>query len=287
MLTEAFDKGLTNRVEKLTTPSIDADIDLFYCGIENCIPDFTCGPYIRHFYLIHYIIKGEGYYICNQKKYDLKPGDVFTIFPKDLTYYASNSDNTWSFCWFAFNGKKAVDILETCGINKNSPTRHMLLEYALDKPVKDLLNCFSDRNTPVRAKLQSHLYLIFSKMQENFLKTDNQPHQRNCITEYIENAVVYIDYNYMKPLTIKQIADYVGLERTYFSKIFSLATGSSPQSYLIRYRLEKAVHLMSTTNYSMKQIGLSVGIPNEYYFSRLFKKLKHISPREFKMTISK
>lgn len=271
------------RLERFCSRLIDVDLDLYYCGIENCIETFTCGSHALHNFLIHYIVKGRGYYLCNNKRYELSQGDAFAIFPGDIIYYATYPDDPWSFCWFAFNGKKAVEYLKNCGITKSTPVKAILPEFALDDLVQRCVYAFPENGDPNKTQLQGYLYLIFSKMQESHLKTEHAV-KENKYAEHVRKALIFIEYNYYKPLTVQSICNYVSLERTYFSKIFSRCTGMSPQDYLIHYRIEKAVQLMKTSTLSLKQIGMSVGIPNEYYFSKLFKQLKGVSPKKYRIS---
>ncbi|MHB8963859.1 MAG: AraC family transcriptional regulator [Saccharofermentanales bacterium] len=282
MIGEAFEFAYSNRIEKYCSRLLDVDLDLYYCGLENCVADFTCGPHARYCFLIHYIVKGKGYFIANNIRYELKQGDLFTIYPGDLTYYATYPEDPWSFCWFGFGGKKVVELLLGCGITKNTPVMNLSDEDALYELVQNCVKAIPESGEPIKPALQGYLYLIFSRMQDCHLKAEKTGIKKALFTEHVEKALLIIEYSFFKAATVQDIADYVGLERTYFSKIFRITTGMSPQEYLITYRMEKAAHLIETTRLSFKQIGASVGIPNEYYFSRLFKKTKGVSPKKFR-----
>ena len=284
MLGKAFNLGESNKIEGFSTRLIDVDLDLYYCGVENCIKNFFCGPMTRNFFLIHYIVKGKGFYILNNERYELSQGDIFTIFPGDITYYATYPEDPWSFCWFAFNGKKAIEQLKSCGITKTTPVKAIMPECAPDDLIQDCVHTFFESKEPIKTKLQGYLYLIFAKIQESYINTEKIPELKVGYAEYIRKALLFIEYNYIKPITVQTIANYVALERTYFSKIFSRSTGMCPQNYLIHYRIEKATHMIETTALSLKQIGMSVGIPNEYYFSKLFKKIKGVPPKRYRST---
>lgn len=271
-----------SRIEKFAARLIDADLDLYYCGLENCTTNFHYGPFARTDYLIHYIVKGTGFYEFNKKRYELSQGDIFTIFPGDITYYASYPEDPWSFCWIAFNGRKVTEYLKKCGITRNAPSMSILPKYTFDDIVESCVNALSEETGAVKTQLQGYLYLIFSKLQENYSRIEKPIQLTDKSSEYIRQAILFIEYNFSKPIAISEISDYVALERTYFSKIFTKTTGLSPQQYLIQYRIEKAVSLIESSDLNLNQIGLSVGIPNQYYFSRLFKKIKDVNPTEYK-----
>jgi AraC-like DNA-binding protein len=270
------------RIECFNTPSLDCDIDLCFCGYEDCVPEFTCGPYIRDSYLIHYILKGEGYYEVNGNKYEVKEGSIFTIFPGSVTFYATYPEDPWSFCWFAFNGKKSMDFLASAGISHTTPVQSLDSIFRIDGLINNCIDLLKDDSKLHNIKLRGYLYLILSNLEESYIMTEQKQKQRGKSSEYIESAVTFIEYNYMKEITVQGIANYVGLERTYFSKLFHNSMGMSPQNYICQYRIEKACQLIKSTDLNNKQIGQYCGVEDEFYFSRLFKRIKGITPAEFR-----
>ena len=58
--------------------------------------------------------------------------------------------------------------------------------------------------------------------------------------------------------------------------------GKSPQEFLISYRMSKAAELLKLTKLSIADIGNAVGYPNQLHFSRAFKNVYSISPRQWR-----
>ena len=84
-------------------------------------------------------------------------------------------------------------------------------------------------------------------------------------------------------LTAQWLCDeYDKLNRTYFGRIFKETVGKSPQQFLLNYRMTKAAELLKLTNLSISDIGNAVGYPNQLHFSRAFKNVFGISPREWR-----
>jgi len=286
MLTaKPFILNKTNRVEYYFTPSHDLDLDVRCFGLENCDKDFWRKG-IRECFLIHYIVKGRGYYIANNIRYELEPGDVFASFPNEEIIYATYPEDPFSFCWFGFNGKRCDAVLTECGLTKSAHVMRISDEYRLDKIVAECVDSMPLDEEPVKSQLQGYLYHFFSLIQKSRYASINNNHNNlnnhNRSFDYIETAVHCIEDNYMHDITVKSLASFVGLERTYFSKIFSQSTGMSPQEYIMRYRIDRAAQLIKTSGLTNRQIGNIVGIQNEYYFSRLFKKIKGVSPSKTK-----
>ncbi len=99
---------------------------------------------------------------------------------------------------------------------------------------------------------------------------------------YAREAVVYIEHNYNKDITVEDIAQKCKLDRSYFGKVFKKVVGESPQEFLIHYRMTKAADALITGDESIGDIGMAVGYPNLLHFSRAFKGVYGVSPREYR-----
>lgn len=100
----------------------------------------------------------------------------------------------------------------------------------------------------------------------------------------IEMAEEYIKDNFHKDVSLDEVSKTVNISPYYFSKIFKEGTGKNFIEYLTNIRLEKAKELLSTTEYSMKEICSMCGYSDPNYFSRSFKKNVGVTPTEYKNT---
>ena len=99
---------------------------------------------------------------------------------------------------------------------------------------------------------------------------------------YIREAIDYVKENYQSDVTVEDMARQTGLNRSYFGKVFKVATGKSPQQYLIGYRMSKAMELLKLTALPVAEVGRAVGYPNQLHFSRAFKNALGVSPRDWR-----
>lgn len=67
-----------------------------------------------------------------------------------------------------------------------------------------------------------------------------------------------------------------------FTYFFKEALGKSPQEFLMSYRMIKAAELLKLTRLSIRDISNAVGYTNQLHFSRAFKKIYGLSPREWR-----
>ncbi len=97
-----------------------------------------------------------------------------------------------------------------------------------------------------------------------------------------EEFRAYIAEHYMEDIAVKDIAGYFGYSEAYFCKRFKQYFGHSFVTYLTDYRMQKAEELMRTSRLTIKQIGKAVGYPEPNYFTKVFRRVRGVSPSEFR-----
>ena len=105
----------------------------------------------------------------------------------------------------------------------------------------------------------------------------NEGHYKNDVAK----TIAYIEENYMHRLTLASISANVNLSSSYLCRVFKSEVGISITSYLNNLRIRKAATLIKEQALSLKEISAMVGIDDQLYFSRLFKKCMGISPSEY------
>lgn len=101
---------------------------------------------------------------------------------------------------------------------------------------------------------------------------------------YVKNAIAYIHTHYDTIETMTEVANYVNINTDYFCKIFKKETGENFNTYLTKYRIEKAIYYLTESEMKVYEVGEKVGYPNMSYFSRVFKKVTGVSPFFYKKT---
>lgn len=94
----------------------------------------------------------------------------------------------------------------------------------------------------------------------------------------MEQVKDYIDRNYHERITIDQLAGMAGISPKYFVDAFKKNFGISTMDYLTQKRIARAKELMAKPNAKLKDIAHEVGFNDEFYFSRKFKKVVHLTP---------
>jgi two-component system response regulator YesN len=105
----------------------------------------------------------------------------------------------------------------------------------------------------------------------------------NSSNEYIfEDILYYIEHNYSSPLKLETIASLFGYNSSYLGKLFTQKMNQSFNSYLDEMRIKHSVELLENTTLKVYEIATKVGYSNVNYFHHKFKKLKGMSPVEFR-----
>ncbi len=97
----------------------------------------------------------------------------------------------------------------------------------------------------------------------------------------VEQATRYIAEHYTEKLTLADIAEELNISAGHLSITFKKFTGKTLSDYIAYVKIEHAKELIDTHQYLMYEISDRLGFENPYYFSKVFKKVAGISPREY------
>ncbi len=260
------------------------DFHLLYCGRQQCPPAYHFGPAIRTNYLIHYVIKGKGYYSVNDRKYTIEANHGFLIRPGELTFYQADERDPWTYLWIGFDGNKAKTYLKYVGMGDNDytfacPDSNQLTEYLEQMLKHDTLGHYNELS------LQGLLFLFFATLA----KSAAIPYEEDVETDnlYISKAIEYIHKNYQNPILVTDIANYVSLSRTYLTTLFQQTLHLSPQQFLLKFRITKASELLLNTELAIQTVANSCGYHDPLAFSKAFKKVTGLSPSNYRKVNTK
>lgn len=137
--------------------------------------------------------------------------------------------------------------------------------------------------TLMRCGTQENLYEIVDQYLKELALFVEQQHKTYGDLYIVRIAKEYTKQNCQKKeLSLQEVADAVGISRTYFSRLFKDMTGEKYWDYLSRCRIEKAKELLLNTNLGQAQISEEVGYGSEFHFSRKFKEIVGMSPNKFR-----
>lgn len=115
-----------------------------------------------------------------------------------------------------------------------------------------------------------------------FSCTNISKRKEDSSNDAIEASKAYIENNYTQNITLEDVSREVNISSYYLSRLFKEETGENFIDYLTNLRIEKAKELLSTTQYSMKEICSMSGYSDPNYFSKTFKKNVGVTPTEYR-----
>lgn len=257
-------------------------LSVYNVGYQKCEPKYQWGPGVRDHYCIHHILSGSGYYSTGKVSRRLCAGDTFILYPGVELQYQADENEPWEYAWAGFMGTDAASIIRNTGFDKETP--YILKGKIPEEKIREgLERIYLEKGNTYEAAvaMTGELYSLLAVFMHY---SDREEHGKDIQLGYVEKAESYIGTNYSYPVTVEDVAAYVGISRSHLFRSFQNYMGKSPKEYLTEYRIKQACHLLKETDLSVSAIAYSVGFGNNLYFSKAFKKQKGIGPSEYRRT---
>lgn len=273
-------------IQAAVNPATYPGLHLLFIGTEACEPGKGWGPGVKEHYKIHYIHRGRGRFVAEGQAYSLGSGHAFLIEPGQVVQYEADKLEPWSYSWIIFDGDQAAASLERAGLGKANPV-------VLDGPGAELGLAMEEllmadqggRSTDIR---QQSIFLAFmAALIDRGDERIGPGQNRQSMQEmYVRSALLYLQVHFSASLSIEDLARHVGIDRKYLSALFKRHVHQSPQEYLSHFRMERARVLLGRQELSIAQVARSVGYKDPLAFSKAFRLLVGISPRDYRRALA-
>jgi len=253
-----------------------SELQLFECGKEKTIPQKIFHYTTKKYYLVHYVLDGEGRLTLNGKTYAIKKNTAFFFMPYSEPEYHPDMLNPWTYIWVGFFGDLADTFLQTVGVNENQPLyfdQNKILAPLFEK----IYHLYSNYGHLELRATAAFIEIIGSVAEKHAT-------QKTCLSKPERNynaALAFINNNYQFKITINDIAKNVDVTPNYLSSLFKARIGMCPKKFLTDFRMTKAQKLLETGRFTVKQIAVLVGYDNQLHFSAEFKKYSGQSPLNY------
>ncbi len=218
----------------------------------------------KNCHLLHYVYTGKGEVYMRGTVYHVHAGQAFLLRPEDKGYHIADNDEPWGLRWVIFTGELAQDLSALPPVFEPSGDQ---LRYLKN------LSSYSDE---LGHLLASDLLQLYAEL----VKT------KNSRADHIQKAVNYIQMHYSEDLIVQNIADHVGINRYYLTRIFKEKTGITIQDQLTNVRIFESKRYLRL-GHSVQETAFLCGFNDAATYSRLFKKKEGCSPRTWKNTFLK
>lgn len=232
--------------------------------------------------ILIYCLRGKGWYTVKNKRFEVGVNE-FILLPatKEFLRYGADEKDPWTIYWVHFSGRD-MDTFNRCfGIGLfDGPHQIAFNEEGLqlwDTMYQSLEMGYSKENLCI-----TNLCLY------NFVSTFLFPgkhlnEKKQDARDLINETILYMRSELGNKLTVKDMAIKNNLSASHFSSLFRKATGMSPMDYFIHLKLQRACHLLYSSDLKIKNVAIAMGYDDPYYFSRLFKKYMKVSPDKYRV----
>ncbi len=261
-----------------------AELVLTSCGYEICEADsqVLC-PKGNHFAL-YAIRSGRGTWVTGGSRCQAEAQDLMLVYPDTECSFWADPQSGCTCLWVEFTGTRAEAYLRNAGFSRGQPKRRTQCIHQMEQILVSVLEAQGTASNQLRADGNFRIFLA-DLMEE---QTPKDPGEALRLTrgpktsEYIRTAMEYLAKHYPEDIKIRELADLVGINRSYFASSFKKATGCSPKEYLLRLRMERAKQLLETTLMPISSISSAVGYEDPLAFSRIFKRYSGLSPTNYR-----
>ncbi|WP_152393826.1 AraC family transcriptional regulator [Paenibacillus guangzhouensis] len=226
---------------------------------------------------------GSGSITIDGRKYQVQPGMLFYIAPGLLhTFELSGEDlpyvMTVHFNYaFVTHTDGRLDISNEAPI-LTIPSGQQLKDYYLvEELFKKLVDTWHAKGLGYEFMTKTLLQQLLIALWQNIRKQD----QIDASSLKIEKIIVYMQQNLSKKITLQELANQVLWSPTYLSRTFKGITGYAVIEFFNKMKIDQAKELMLESDKKIREVAQAVGYTDEFYFSRMFKKIEGMSPSEF------
>ena len=270
-MTEGDNMNDFTMFERHTDLYVQSDIGMYYCGKRIKTRNHEYGPLIKSHYLFVLVDKGTAT-LLPEKEITFGDHDLLIMLPNRKIHYKALEE--WSITWLGLYGKTVSDYMDILNVDTEKPVMHISLYNELKTVMDKIYDLSKSTALSSRSSIIGLIYEFFSILQKCSDHTSK--------TDMVSVATKIIDYNYCTNITVEQVAKYLSVDSSYFSRKFTQKAGISPKRYIVEKRIERAKELLCSTNAGILEVSNSVGYEDQFYFYRIFKKYTGLSPSEYR-----
>jgi AraC-like DNA-binding protein len=230
---------------------------------------------------LFYCVDGHGWYKLNGEYYEVGPNEFF-ILPQNVEHsYGSSENHPWSIYWIHFGGESLPTLNATDTVKKHCKSFYI-------KDNGDIVALFIKMYQTLEAGysidnlsfINMSLYHFISLFIYN---SKHYPVNKSAKTDWIDNAVAYMQEHISSNITLDDLCKHCNYSTSRFSSLFKQKTGYAPIDYFIQMKMQKATQQLDFSDRSVKDIALTMGFDDPYYFSKRFRKVIGVSPQKYRL----
>ncbi|QGH33536.1 AraC family transcriptional regulator [Gracilibacillus salitolerans] len=239
---------------------------------------YKMGPRMITYFSIHFVLEGEGYFKQNNINTPIQTGDIFCLFPNQTHLYKTNSENKLKMFWFAFDGKQANPIVNRIGLSEYSSHVKGIVTDEIITIIKELSDHMQNMGDHDDLQSISMIYKLFHHLS---IRAKELNISSASATDWLQRSKEYMNMHFAENISVTDVSEYIGLNRSHFTTSFTEKTGQTPSRYILHLKMNKALELLAEQAYTITEMALTLGYSDLYSFSRAFKNYFGISPNQY------
>jgi AraC-like DNA-binding protein len=229
---------------------------------------------------LFYCVDGTGWYKIQDKQYEVRPNEFF-ILPQNVEHaYGSSTENPWSIYWVHFGGESVPHLNALNAVQTHFKPHYVKnsndIQVTFTKIFKTLELGFSIDNLMFASMCLSHFLTLFIYNSKHYAV--NAAEKLDCV----DSAILYMQAHINDNISLNQISNHFNYSPSRFSGLFKQKTGYAPIDYFIQLKMQKASQQLDFSDKSIKDIAITLGFDDPYYFSRRFSKVIGMSPTKYR-----
>ncbi|MGH2644749.1 MAG: AraC family transcriptional regulator, partial [Chitinophagaceae bacterium] len=194
-------------------------------------------------------------------------------------HYGSDQKDPWTIYWVHFTGSMAVEYFNYL-MNKRFRPQMILPSNERNQLFDEIVHYASMvNNTDAVIYANNCLYNYLASFKNAvYIRSDTNRHQNDVV----ENSILLMKENLDKNLNLFEICRMMNLSVSHLSSLFKEKMHDSPYNYYIFLKIQRACYLLWNTQLNIKTIAAQLGYDDPYHFSRTFKNIMGLSPKQFR-----
>ncbi|MDR3207728.1 MAG: AraC family transcriptional regulator [Oscillospiraceae bacterium] len=252
----------------------DLVVDIGYYNHRARTPAWIIKKTTINFVDVTYVVGGQAEYTVDDETFAVSAGDLLCIQSgSSRTAVSSPDDPIEAYC---VNGQ----VRDLSGRDVPMPLprlSHIGLHPDIISLYGDLTAAWLLRDPGYGFRARATYMLILQRFFQMLLYHTSDKKYDNRLAK----ALRHITEHYAEPLTVRGMAQMSGLSPLYFGDFFRRETGMSFRQYLTSIRLNRAEDLLYSGEHTVNEVATACGFSDIFYFSKVFKEHRGISPSQF------
>jgi len=230
-------------------------------------------------YVAVYVLRGRGEYVdWRGDHHPVEAGDVMQRIPGRKHSTIIDPESDWAEVYVVLNTKVFETLVSVGSLRDDVPVLHPGVHRSLVDRFEDILADLQhpEGRSPAQTLLKAHGLVL------DIYALDAAKREPDRHAEMIRAARALLDGNLSKRISMPEVAASFHTSYERFRKVFKERVGTPPGEYRIRRRIESACHLLVEERLTAKRVAYELGYPDEYTFSKQFRKFIGTSPDAFR-----